>query len=76
MVTPVNTRNPTAAHGVCFECGGTNYYKAACPRLNRAPRPGENRPNQVMDIEGGQGRSNNGNQARGGAFMMGAEKVR
>ncbi|GKG29632.1 hypothetical protein Tco_0419530, partial [Tanacetum coccineum] len=31
-------------------------------RLNRAPRPGGNRPNQVMAIEGGQGRGNNGNR--------------
>ncbi|GKB95829.1 reverse transcriptase domain-containing protein [Tanacetum coccineum] len=22
----------------CFECGGTDYYKVACPRLNRAPK--------------------------------------
>ncbi|GKE65684.1 putative reverse transcriptase domain-containing protein [Tanacetum coccineum] len=45
------------------------------PRLNRAPRPGGNRPNQVMAIEGGQGRGNNGNRVRGGAFMMGAEEA-
>nr|GEU81336.1 putative reverse transcriptase domain-containing protein [Tanacetum cinerariifolium] len=31
MVNPVNARNPTAAHGVCFECGGTDHFKAACP---------------------------------------------
>ncbi|GJY04706.1 putative reverse transcriptase domain-containing protein [Tanacetum coccineum] len=48
----------------------------ACPRLNRAPRLGENHPNQVMAIEGGQGRGNNGNQACGRAFMMGAEEAR
>nr|GEW66282.1 reverse transcriptase domain-containing protein [Tanacetum cinerariifolium] len=30
-----------------------------------------NCPNQVMAIKGGQGRGNNGNQARRGAFMMG-----
>ncbi|GKE02882.1 putative reverse transcriptase domain-containing protein [Tanacetum coccineum] len=29
-----------------------------------------------MAIEGGQGRGSNGNQARGGAFMMGAEEAR
>ncbi|GKC43901.1 putative reverse transcriptase domain-containing protein [Tanacetum coccineum] len=75
MVTLVNTRNPTVARGVCFECGGTDHYKAACPRLNQAPRPGGNRPNQVMAIEGSQGRRNNGNQARGGAFIMGAEEA-
>ncbi|GJU44830.1 putative reverse transcriptase domain-containing protein, partial [Tanacetum coccineum] len=54
MVNPVNARNPTAAHGACFECGGTDYYKAACPRLNQAQRPGGNRPNQAMDNNEGQ----------------------
>ncbi|GJS20723.1 putative reverse transcriptase domain-containing protein [Tanacetum coccineum] len=76
VVNPLNARNLAAAHGVCFECGGTDHYKATCPRLNRAPRPGENRPNQVMAIEGGQGHGNNGNQARGRAFVMGAEEAR
>ncbi|GKB88153.1 putative reverse transcriptase domain-containing protein [Tanacetum coccineum] len=76
MVTLVNARNPTAARGACFECGGTDHYKSACPRLNRAPRPGVNRLNQVIAIEEGQGRGNNGNQACEGAFMMGAEEAR
>ncbi|GKD83293.1 reverse transcriptase domain-containing protein, partial [Tanacetum coccineum] len=60
----LNARNPTTARGACFECGGTDHYKAACPRLNRAPRPRGNHPNQVMAIKGGQGRGNNGNQAQ------------
>ncbi|GKB45283.1 putative reverse transcriptase domain-containing protein [Tanacetum coccineum] len=41
MVTHVNARNPTTARGAFFECGGTDHYKAVCPRL-RAPRPGGN----------------------------------
>nr|GEW64702.1 reverse transcriptase domain-containing protein [Tanacetum cinerariifolium] len=32
MVNPLNTRNPTAAHGTCYECG-TDHYKAAFPRV-------------------------------------------
>ncbi|GKB23239.1 putative reverse transcriptase domain-containing protein, partial [Tanacetum coccineum] len=60
MVTPVNAKNLTTARGVCFKCGGTDHYKAACPRLNRAPRQGGNHQNQTMAIEGGQGRRNNG----------------
>ncbi|GJZ61873.1 reverse transcriptase domain-containing protein, partial [Tanacetum coccineum] len=56
MVNPVNARNPTAAPGACYECGGTDHFKAICPR--------------------GQGRGNIGNQARGRAFMLGAEKAR
>ncbi|GJV46228.1 putative reverse transcriptase domain-containing protein [Tanacetum coccineum] len=49
-VNPVNARNPTAARGACYEWGGTDHFKAACPR-------------------------NNDNQARGRAFMLGAEEA-
>ncbi|GKC52364.1 hypothetical protein Tco_1075109 [Tanacetum coccineum] len=76
IVNPVNARNLTVAHGACFECGGTNHYKAACPRLNRAPRQGGIHPNQAMAIEGGQGHGNNCNSAWGRAFVMGAEEAR
>ncbi|GKC72292.1 putative reverse transcriptase domain-containing protein [Tanacetum coccineum] len=75
MVNPLNARNLTAAHGECYECGGTNHYKVACPRLNRAPGQGGNRPNQTLAIEGGQARGNNGNPARGRAFVIGAEEA-
>ncbi|GJY10746.1 putative reverse transcriptase domain-containing protein [Tanacetum coccineum] len=33
IVKQVNARNLAAAHNAYFECGGTNHYKAACPRL-------------------------------------------
>nr|GEU70852.1 putative reverse transcriptase domain-containing protein [Tanacetum cinerariifolium] len=29
MVKPMNARNPTAAPGACYECGGTYHFKAA-----------------------------------------------
>ncbi|GKA60882.1 putative reverse transcriptase domain-containing protein [Tanacetum coccineum] len=48
----------------------------ACPRLNRARGQEENHPNQVAANNGGQGRGNQGNQARGRAFMLGAEEAR
>ncbi|GKC80662.1 putative reverse transcriptase domain-containing protein [Tanacetum coccineum] len=50
-VNPVNARNPTASRRACYECRGTDHFKAACPR-------------------------NNGNQARGREFMLGAEEAR
>ncbi|GJS48065.1 putative reverse transcriptase domain-containing protein [Tanacetum coccineum] len=71
-VNPINVRNPTPARGACYECGSTDHLKPACPRLNRAQGPGGNRPNQVVANNGGQGRRNQGNQARGRAFMLGA----
>ncbi|GKF44838.1 hypothetical protein Tco_0131390 [Tanacetum coccineum] len=59
-----------------MECGGTDHFKAACPRLNQAKRPGGNCPNQVVANNWGQGRGNNDNQACGRAFMLGAEEAR
>ncbi|GJV96671.1 putative reverse transcriptase domain-containing protein [Tanacetum coccineum] len=70
-VNPVNARNPTVR--ACYECGSTDHVRPACPRLNRARGPKENRPNQVAANNEGQGR---GNQAKGRAFMLGAEEAR
>ncbi|GKE52441.1 putative reverse transcriptase domain-containing protein, partial [Tanacetum coccineum] len=50
MVTPLNARNLKTARGAYFECGGTEHYKAACPRLNQAPRQRGNRQKQPMAI--------------------------
>ncbi|GJT24208.1 putative reverse transcriptase domain-containing protein [Tanacetum coccineum] len=57
-VNPINARNPTAR--ACYECGSTDHVKAACPRLNQAQRPGGNHQNQVVAVNGGQGRGKNG----------------
>ncbi|GJU89114.1 putative reverse transcriptase domain-containing protein [Tanacetum coccineum] len=70
----VNARNLTVR--AFYECGSTDHVRPACPRLNRARGPEENRPNQVTTNNGGQGRGNQGNQARGRAFMLGAEEAR
>ncbi|GJV87055.1 putative reverse transcriptase domain-containing protein [Tanacetum coccineum] len=57
-VNPVNDRNPTVR--ACYECGSTDHVRSACPRLNRAQGPKENRPNQVAANNEGQGRGNQG----------------
>ncbi|GKE86599.1 reverse transcriptase domain-containing protein, partial [Tanacetum coccineum] len=73
-MNPVNARNLTVR--VSYECGSTDHVRPACPRWNRAQGPGENRPNQVAANNGGQGHGNQGNQARGRAFMLGAKEAR
>ncbi|GKE97750.1 putative reverse transcriptase domain-containing protein, partial [Tanacetum coccineum] len=44
--------------------------------MNRAQEPKGNHPNKVAANNGGQGRRNQGNQARGRAFMLGAKEAR
>ncbi|GJU18530.1 putative reverse transcriptase domain-containing protein [Tanacetum coccineum] len=73
-VNPINARNLTVR--ACYKCGSTDHVRLACPRLNRARGLKENRPNQVAANNGGQGRRNQGNQARGRAFMLEAEEAR
>ncbi|GKC41146.1 putative reverse transcriptase domain-containing protein [Tanacetum coccineum] len=73
-VNPVNARNPTVR--ACYECGSTDHVRPACPRLNRAQGPKYNHPNQVAANNGGQGRGNQRNQARGREFMLGADEAR
>nr|GEU95565.1 hypothetical protein [Tanacetum cinerariifolium] len=73
-VNPVNARNPTVR--ACYECGNTDHVRSACLRLNRAHGLNENHPNQVAANNGGQDCGNQENQARGRAFMLGAEKDR
>nr|GFA86039.1 reverse transcriptase domain-containing protein [Tanacetum cinerariifolium] len=41
-VNQVNVRNPSLAHGACYECGSINHLKLAYPRLNRAQGLGGN----------------------------------
>nr|GEW80895.1 hypothetical protein [Tanacetum cinerariifolium] len=72
-VNPINARNLTAR--ACYECCSIDHIKATCPGLSQAQRPGGNHQNQVMAINGGQGHRNNGNQARGRAFMLGVEEA-
>ncbi|GJY25963.1 putative reverse transcriptase domain-containing protein [Tanacetum coccineum] len=73
-VNPVNAKNLNVR--ACYECGSTDHVRSVCPMWNRAQGQGENRPNQVAANNGGQGRRNQANQARGRAFMLGAEEAR
>ncbi|GJZ86112.1 putative reverse transcriptase domain-containing protein [Tanacetum coccineum] len=72
-VNPINARNLIVR--ACYECGSIDHIKSACPRLNQAKRPRGNHQNQVVAVNGGQGYGNQGNQARGRAFMLGAEEA-
>nr|GEX43772.1 hypothetical protein [Tanacetum cinerariifolium] len=73
-VNPVNSRNPTVR--VCYKYGSTDHVRSTCPRVNRAQGLKGNRPNQVAANNRGQGRGNQRNQAKGRAFMLGAEEAR
>ncbi|GJZ60756.1 putative reverse transcriptase domain-containing protein, partial [Tanacetum coccineum] len=73
-VNLVNARNPNVR--TCYECGSTDHVRPACLKWNRAQGPRENHPNQVAANNGGQGCGNQENQARGRAFMLGAEEAR
>nr|GEV30925.1 reverse transcriptase domain-containing protein [Tanacetum cinerariifolium] len=73
-VNPVNARNKTVR--AFYECGSIDHVRSSCPRLNREQGPEGNCPNQVTANNRGQGHRNQGNQARGRAFMLGAEEAR
>nr|GEX34002.1 hypothetical protein [Tanacetum cinerariifolium] len=72
-VNHVNARNLTVR--ACFECDSIDHVRLVCPRLNRGQRPEGNLLNQVVANNGGQGHGNQRNQARGRAFMLGAEEA-
>ncbi|GJS48395.1 putative reverse transcriptase domain-containing protein [Tanacetum coccineum] len=56
----------------CFNYNRPGYLAKDC----RAQEPAGNYPNQVAANNGGQGRGNQGYQARGRAFMLGAGEAR
>nr|GEV31877.1 hypothetical protein [Tanacetum cinerariifolium] len=52
LVALINARPPIVNRGECYECCGTDHYRAACPRFIRASEQGGNRPNPKLAIEG------------------------
>ncbi|GKD00702.1 putative reverse transcriptase domain-containing protein [Tanacetum coccineum] len=72
-VNPINARNPPVR--ACYECSSTDHIRPAYTRWNKAQGLEENRPNQVVANNGGQSHENQGNHARGRAFMLGAEEA-
>ncbi|GKD29123.1 putative reverse transcriptase domain-containing protein [Tanacetum coccineum] len=66
---------PGAPCRTCFNCNRPGHFAKDC-RVVPRNRPGVNHQNQVVAVNGGQGRGNQGNQARGRAFMLGAEEAR
>ncbi|GJS17018.1 putative reverse transcriptase domain-containing protein [Tanacetum coccineum] len=75
IANSIGRENTCAWPKACFEVGSTNHVRPACPRLKKAQGPEGNCLNQVAANNGGQGRRNQGNQARGRAFMLGAEEA-
>ncbi|GKF03872.1 putative reverse transcriptase domain-containing protein [Tanacetum coccineum] len=74
---------------ICFNCNRPGHLARDCRRVPRNMNPINARnptvkgtrtarkyPNQVVANNGGQGRRNQENQARGRAFMLGAKKAR
>ncbi|GJY79992.1 putative reverse transcriptase domain-containing protein [Tanacetum coccineum] len=59
----------------CLKCGSRDHLRNTCPKLNKALSQGRNRLNPALAIRGNLNRRNNDNQARGRAFIMGANEA-
>ncbi|GJW89383.1 hypothetical protein Tco_0164723, partial [Tanacetum coccineum] len=75
LATPTMRPVDLAAYASNLPPGYLARGLSACPRWIRAQGPGETRPNQIATNNGGQDRGNQENQARGRAFMLGAEEA-
>ncbi|GJS29896.1 putative reverse transcriptase domain-containing protein [Tanacetum coccineum] len=71
---------PETPFRTCFNCNHPGNFAKDCRVVPRNVESGSeargNHQNQVVAVNGGQGHGNNDNQARGGAFMLGAEEAR
>nr|GFC00986.1 hypothetical protein [Tanacetum cinerariifolium] len=59
----------------CFNCNHPGHFAKDCRVVKSSLEARGNHQNQVVVVNEGQGRGNNGNQARGRAFMLGAEEA-
>ncbi|GJS91078.1 reverse transcriptase domain-containing protein [Tanacetum coccineum] len=74
-VTPVNAINSANKPRVCYECGSSDHFRNTCPDLNKTLGQVQSNPNQALAIGGNNfNYRNNGNQARGRAFALGANE--
>nr|GEW12801.1 reverse transcriptase domain-containing protein [Tanacetum cinerariifolium] len=75
-VTSVNAINSANNPRVCYECRSLDHFRNTCPKLNRAPGQVQSNPNQVLAIGGNNfNHGNNGIQAQGRAFVLGANEA-
>nr|GEX38060.1 putative ribonuclease H-like domain-containing protein [Tanacetum cinerariifolium] len=66
---------PESPCRACFSCNRLGHLAKDCRVVEPSTKTGGGRSNQVVAIDEVQGRGKNGNQAHGGAFMLGAEEA-
>ncbi|GJX04081.1 putative reverse transcriptase domain-containing protein [Tanacetum coccineum] len=74
LVTPEGKRIERYAYGLVLQIRG--MVAATVVKSHHGSKASGKPQNQFVAINGGQGRGNQGNQARGKAFMLGAEEAR
>ncbi|GKC60342.1 putative reverse transcriptase domain-containing protein, partial [Tanacetum coccineum] len=68
--------SPELPYRACFNYSRLEHLAKYCRVAEPSTKTRGNRPNQAVANNGGQGRGNNDNQARGRAFMLGVEEDR
>ncbi|GKA68878.1 putative reverse transcriptase domain-containing protein [Tanacetum coccineum] len=76
LVTPEGKRIERYVYGLALQIRGMVAATEPKTIQKAAQRPEVNHQNQVVAVNGGQCHGNQGNQARGKAFMLGAEEAR
>nr|XP_043629919.1 uncharacterized protein LOC122601221 [Erigeron canadensis] len=71
-VAPRNIRNPPVNPRACYECGSTEHYSNACPRIVRRPAPAAANQNPLQIATPNPPRANQTQQTRGRVFALNA----